>query len=91
MAGKTLTAAPGGTRMARRDRTVVAVAAVVSLILSPVTAVWALVIGVPAALVAWLLLRAGQTSARTAALVSAGVVLGTLPYYLLAVVTASGG
>ncbi len=69
-------------RTAWSDLLTVGGAALVSMVLSPITVVWAVVLGVPVALLGWLLRR------RTLWLVAVGVLLGTVPYFALAVVHA---
>ncbi len=77
-------------RISRRDATVIAVAAVASLLLSPITVVWAVALGVPAALLGWALERwAPSAASRTPLLVAVGVVLGALPYLIVAAVIAA--
>lgn len=89
MAAKLRLDSRGQERTVRRDTIVLGVAALVSLLLSPLTAVWALVLGVPAVAVGWLLAGAGTPWARGMVLVAAGVLLGTVPYYVLAVLAAA--
>lgn len=77
-------------RISRRDAWVVGSAALASLLLSPIVAVWAVGIGVPALLLGWVLQRAAPSAAaRTLTLVAAGVVLGALPYFVAAAVIAA--
>jgi hypothetical protein len=77
-------------RAPRREAAVVGVAAGVSLLLSPITAVWAIVLGVPVALLAWGIDRlAHQPAARTVMLIALGVVLGAAPYFLAAAAIAA--
>lgn len=63
-------------------------AALLSLLLSPIIVIWALVLGVPAALLGWSMSRRGSTRGRSMMLVAVGVLLGTLPYFVAAIVTA---
>lgn len=72
------------SRRARRELLLVGGAALVSMLLSPITVIWAVVLGVPVAVVAWIVSRSGSSRARTVALVATGVVVGTLPYFALA-------
>ena len=74
----------------RAPATVVMLAAAVSLLLSPITAVWAIVVGVPAALLASGLDRAMRRRwTRTVLLIALGVVLGAVPYFLAAALIAA--
>ncbi len=78
-------------RLPRRDVVLVASAATVSLLLSPFTAIYALMLGVPLALVAWALSLGGRRpAARTAALIALGVVLGALPYIAAGLIIPDG-
>jgi hypothetical protein len=69
-----------------RHRRYVLVAGVLSLLLSPATAVWAVVVGVPLVVVGALTARSGAGGVVLA--VGAGVLLGVVPYFALAVVQA---
>ena len=76
--------APTGARRRPRGLAALAAAAAASLLLSPITAVFAVVLGVPLALTGWVLARAtGRPAARTVAMVGAGLALGAVPYFLL--------
>lgn len=68
---------------------VLAITTLGSLILSPITAVWALVVG-PLLLVAGLLVSWLRPQGRGLPLlfVGVGVILGALPYFLLAALQA---
>jgi hypothetical protein len=48
--------------------------------------IWAVVLGVPVGLAGWVLSRTVWPSARPVWLAAAGVVLGTVPYFAIAVV-----
>ncbi len=63
-------------------------AALLSLLLSPIIVIWALVLGVPAALLGWSLTRRGSAGGRSMMLVAVGVLLGTVPYFVAAIVNA---
>jgi hypothetical protein len=80
--GTAMTSTVPAGRTARSDLLILGGAAFVSMVLSPITAVWAVVLGVPVALLGRLLRR------RTLWLVASGVLLGTVPYFALAVVHA---
>lgn len=69
---------------ARVDGRLTLAAALVSLVLSPITAVWALVVGVPLALGG--AVTAGRRAGRVALALGLGLLLGTAPYFLLAAV-----
>ncbi len=73
-------------RPAHRDRWIVGIAALVSLLLSPITVIWAVGLGVPVGVAGWVLSRTVWPSARPVWLAAAGVVLGTVPYFAIAVV-----
>jgi len=75
-------------RTARADLLTVGVAALVSMVLSPITVIWAVVVSVPVALASWILSRTVWPRARTVWLAALGVLLGTVPYFVLAVVQA---
>lgn len=82
----------GGTTTKRtrsRSVTVLTVAALASLVLSPITAVWALLLG-PLLLVTGMLVWWLRPQGRGMLLLSAGlgVILGVLPYFLLAALQA---
>ena len=73
---------------ARADGRLTLAAALVSLVLSPITAVWALVVGVPLALGG--IVTAGRLPAgRVALALGLGLLLGTAPYFVLAAVQAA--
>jgi hypothetical protein len=64
-------------------------AAIASLLLSPITAVWAVALGFAMSVVGLLVLRTGSAGQRPLLLYAGiGVVLGTLPYFLLALLQA---
>ena len=72
-----------------RDVLTVVAAAVASMLLSPVIVAYAIVLGTPVAVAGWVLARrTGRGWARRCWLVAAGVVLGAIPYLLLAVAVA---
>jgi len=68
---------------------VLVVAALASLLLSPITAVWAVALGFALSVAGLLVLRTGSPGQRPLLLYAGiGVVLGTLPYFLLALLQA---
>ena len=68
---------------------VLLVAALASFLLSPFTAVWAVALGLAMSLAGLLVLRTGSVGQRPVLLYAGiGVVLGTLPYFLLALLQA---
>ena len=75
-------------RSGRADALIVGASALVSLLLSPITVIWAVVVGLPVALVAWALSRTVWPRARVLWLVAVGALLGTIPYFVLAGVQA---
>lgn len=77
----TTTANRSSRRLPRRDVILVGSSALVSLLLSPFTAIWAVVLGAPVALFGGALSRGGRRSgARTALLIAVGIMLGAIPY-----------
>jgi hypothetical protein len=88
MGTRGVTAPESGQRTDGRTPVLV-VAALASFLLSPITAVWAVALGFAMSAVGLLVLRTGS-SGRRPLLLSAGigVVLGTLPYFLLALLQA---
>lgn len=77
----TTTADRSSRRLPRRDVILVGCSALVSLLLSPFTAIWAVLLGAPIALICWALSRGGRVpAARTAMLIAFGVGLGSIPY-----------
>jgi len=78
--------ANSGGRTGRRGAAILLAAAVVSFMLSPLTAVFALVLGPLTALAAWPFALLGSVGAKQVLLLAAGVILGALPYFVAAVV-----
>jgi hypothetical protein len=64
-------------------------AALVSFLLAPVTAVLAMVAGPLLALVAWPLALLGNVGARQVLYAAAGIIIGALPYFVAAVIVAT--
>jgi ABC-type spermidine/putrescine transport system permease subunit II len=78
-------------RLSRRDVVLVGAAAAVSLLLSPFTAIYAVLLGVPVALVGWALSRGGRRpAARRMSLLAVGVALGAVPYIAAGLLTPDG-
>jgi uncharacterized oligopeptide transporter (OPT) family protein len=85
-------------RPTRNDWVAALVAAAVSLLTSPILAVWSLILGGAVAVASLVLVR-WAPAARTAFFIGAGLAVGVLPYLAAAVVagvfsdagTASGG
>jgi len=75
----------------RRGAAILVAAAFVSFMLSPVTAVFALVLGPLLALVVWPFALLGSVGARQVLFLAAGVILGALPYFVAGVVIALRG
>ena len=79
-------------RLSPGDVVTLTTALIVSLLSSPLTAIYAVVIGIPFALVAWVLHRITRRSgARILSLATAGVVLGAISYLLLGLVVGTVG
>jgi hypothetical protein len=74
----------GGTR--RRSLAVLLLAAFVSFMFSPVTAVLTLVVAPLVALIAWPFFLLGSAGAKQVVYAAAGAVLGALPYFVVGVV-----
>jgi hypothetical protein len=72
------------------DLRVFAPAAIVSLLLSPITAVWALAVGAVVSAVAWVVHRTTHgRGSRIVLLVALGVFAGALPYILAGVLASA--
>ena len=73
-------------RLERRECVIAAIAALLALLTSPITAVWSVAVALPLILVGWLLSRTGFPAARSMMAVGLGLAVGALPYFLLALV-----
>lgn len=78
---------PTGDQFGAHQRRLLLVSAAASLVLSPLTAVWALVVGPLLVLIGWAggRNRSDERSRATSLFwVGLGILLGVLPYFLLA-------
>jgi hypothetical protein len=75
-----------GARTRRRGVVVLLLAAFVSFMFSPVTAVLSLLAAPLVALIAWPMYLLGSAGAKQVLYAAAGVILGALPYFVAGVV-----
>ena len=74
-------------RLTRQEVVLLGVSAVTGLLLSPFIAVWALVICAPLAILTGALtIRNRRSLLWTVSLIASGIVLGVVPYFVLAAV-----